>query len=96
MVTHDVSAFSCSKPALDNRPKTRAPSNQQKGFTAALVIHENHRVVGYYGFTPTSVMPSIRPRASRRTLHSIPSEDDPFLLFRSVADIAASVGSASK
>lgn len=62
---HDVSGFSCGKPALDHWLKTRALSNQEKGFTAVLVVHESNRVVGYYGLAPTAVVPSILPRSIR-------------------------------
>jgi GNAT superfamily N-acetyltransferase len=62
---HDVSRFSCGKPALDHWLKTRALSNQQKGFTAVLVVHEARRVVGYYGLAPTAVVPSTLPRSIR-------------------------------
>ena len=62
---HDVSEFSCGKPTLDHWLKTRALSNQQKGFTAVLVVHEAGRVVGYYGLAPTGVVPSVLPRSVR-------------------------------
>lgn len=62
---HDVSEFSCGKPSLDHWLKTRALSNQEKGFTAVLVVHVEKRVVGYYGLAPTAVIPSIMPRAIR-------------------------------
>jgi len=63
--THDVAQFSCGKPSLDRWLKTRALPNQQKGFTAVLVVHEANRVIGYYGLAPTAIMPSILPRSVR-------------------------------
>lgn len=62
---HDLTAFSCGKPALDRWLKTRALSNQDKGFTAVLVVHVAQRVVGYYGLAPTAVVPAILPRSVR-------------------------------
>lgn len=62
---HDVSKFSCGKPTLDHWLKTRALSNQEKGFTAVLVVHEASRVVGYYGLAPSAVIPSALPRSIR-------------------------------
>ncbi|KUM28266.1 GCN5 family acetyltransferase [Mesorhizobium loti] len=62
---HDVSEFSCGKPTLDHWLKTHALSNQEKGFTAVLVVQEASRVVGYYGLAPTAVVPSILPRSIR-------------------------------
>lgn len=63
--SHDVSAFSCGKPALDRWLKTRALSNQEKGFTAVIVVHEDNRVVGYYGLAPTAIVPARLPRSIR-------------------------------
>lgn len=62
---HDVSEFSCGKPSLDRWLKTRALSNQEKGFTAVLVVHDSNRVVGYYGLAPTAVVPATLPRSIR-------------------------------
>ena len=62
---HDVSAFSCGKPGLDDWLKTRALRNQQKGFTVVMVVHEAGRVVGYYGLAPTAVVPTAAPRSIR-------------------------------
>jgi GNAT superfamily N-acetyltransferase len=61
----DVSEFSCGKPVLDHWLKTRALYNQQKGFTAVLVVHQTGRVVGYYGLAPTAVVPAAMPRSIR-------------------------------
>lgn len=62
---HDVSQFSCGKPALDSWLKTHALRNQERGFTAVIVVHEQNRVVGYYGLAPTAVVPSVLPRSIR-------------------------------
>lgn len=155
---HEVTRFSCGKPALDNWLKTRAFSSQRKGFTVIIVVAEEDRVVGYYGLAPTAVVPSIMPRSVRsgqppnpvpcillgqlatdaaftgrgigtallqhalmrsvagaqliggralvvsaideeaahywRGRGFLPSKDDPFVLFRSLADIAASLEAA--
>lgn len=62
---HAVSGFTCGKPALDRWLKTRALSNQEKGFTAVMVVHEDNRVVGYYGLAPTAIVPGRMPRSIR-------------------------------
>lgn len=60
-----MSNFSCGKPTLDRWLQTRALSNQQKGFTAVMVIHVDSRVLGYYGLAPTSIIPAQLPRSIR-------------------------------
>lgn len=62
---HDVSGFSCGKPALDHWLQNRALSNQNKGFTAVMVVHEVGRVVGFYGLAPTAIVPAAMPRSIR-------------------------------
>jgi predicted N-acetyltransferase YhbS len=62
---HELSEFSCGKRALDHWLKNRALSNQEKGFTAVMVVHEEGRVVGYYGLAPTAVVPNVLPRSIR-------------------------------
>jgi len=83
---HDVSEFNCGKPTLDHWLKIRALSNQEKGFTAVLVVHEAHRVVGYYGLAPTAVVPNALPRSLRT---GQPPDPIPCLLLGQLAtDIA--------
>lgn len=62
---HDLTQFSCGKPSLDRWLQTRALSNQEKGFTAVVVVYEDKRVVGFYGLAPTAIVPSAMPRAIR-------------------------------
>ena len=157
---HDVSQFSCGKPVLDRWLKARALSNQEKGVTAVMVVHEERRIAGFYGLAPTAIVPSALPRSIRtgqppdpvpclllaqlavdqswtgkgvgtgllkhallrcsaaaeliggrallvnaidaeaaafwRRRVFLPSKDDPFVLFRSMADIAASVAHADR
>ncbi len=62
---HDLSQFTCGKPSLDNWLKNRALSNHKQGFTAVMVVHEEGRVVGYYGLAPTAVVPTTMPRSIR-------------------------------
>jgi GNAT superfamily N-acetyltransferase len=62
---HDVSGFTCGKPILDHWLKTLALTNQEKGFTAVLVVHEAGHVVGYYGLAPTAVVANVLPRSIR-------------------------------
>jgi GNAT superfamily N-acetyltransferase len=62
---HRLEEFSCGKPALDIWLKTHAIANQESGFTVVMVIHENGRVVAYYGLAPTAVERDLVPRAIR-------------------------------
>ena len=87
---HDVSQFSCGKPSLDHWLKTRALSNQQKGFTAVLVTHEAGRVVGYYGLAPTAVVAAGLPRSIRT---GQPPDPVPCLL---LGQLATDVGWAGR
>jgi GNAT superfamily N-acetyltransferase len=61
---HDVSQFSCGRPALDHWLKTHALSNQEKGFMAVMVVHEYQRVVSYCGLAPTATVPAVLSRGA--------------------------------
>lgn len=87
---HDVSQFTCGKPTLDYWLKTRAFSNQEKGFTAVLVVHEANRVVGYCGLAPTAVVPAVLPRSIRT---GQPPDPVPCLL---LGQLATDVGWAGR
>ena len=62
---HETEAFSCGKPALDNWLKSRALANHRIGFAAVMVVHEAHRVAGFYAMAPMAVLPAAMPRSLR-------------------------------
>ncbi|WP_159586506.1 GNAT family N-acetyltransferase [Chelativorans xinjiangense] len=86
---HDVSEFSSGKPTLDHWLRTRALSNQERGFTAVMVVHDDGRVVGYYGLAPTAVVPSALPRSIRT---GQPPDPVPCLLLGQLATDTAWAG----
>ena len=63
--SHDLEGFECGKPALDGWLKTFARANQSHGFTRVMAIHEDGKVVGYYGFAPSAIDASATPRRVR-------------------------------
>ena len=86
---HDVSQFSCGKPALDHWLQNRALSNQTRGFTAVMVVHAAGRVVGYYGLAPTAIVPAALPRSIRT---GQPPDPVPCLLLGQLATDAGWAG----
>jgi GNAT superfamily N-acetyltransferase len=86
---HDVSAFSCGKPALDRWLKERALSNQQRGFTVVMVVREGARVIGFYGLAPTAVVANLAPRSIRT---GQPPDPMPCLLLGQLATDSAWAG----
>lgn len=86
---HDLSRFACGKPSLDHWLKTRALSNQQKGFTAVLVVHDEEQVAGFYGLAPTAVVPTALPRTIRT---GQPPDPTPCLLLGQLATDLALAG----
>ena len=62
---HDLEGFECGKPALDDWLRTFARANQRQDFTRVMVVHEDGRVVGYYGLAPSAIDPGAAPRRVR-------------------------------
>lgn len=83
---HNLDEFSCGKPSLDRWLKTRALSNQehalQRCVTAAGLIGGRALIVNAVDAEAAAFW-------GRRGF--LPSNDDPLVLFRSIADIAASL-----
>lgn len=96
--------------SLDCWLQSRALSNQPKGFTAVLVVHEDGRgigtglvkhalqrcvtaakLVGGRALLVNAVDLDVAAFWQRRGF--LPSRDDPLILVRSIADIAASLAS---
>lgn len=63
--THRLDAFDCGKPALNAWLTGFTRSNQTRGFTRVLVVHDEKAVVGYYGLAPSIIQPNSAPRAIR-------------------------------
>lgn len=53
--THDLSAFECGKPSLNDWLRRFAFINQQSDSARTYVVHRDRRVVGYYSLTAGSV-----------------------------------------
>jgi GNAT superfamily N-acetyltransferase len=83
---HDLSAFDCGKPALNDWLRTYVLVNQAKGFTRVMVLREDARVIGFYGLAPTAVPPAI---LSRKVRTGRPPDPVPCILFGQLAvDVA--------
>lgn len=63
--SHDLEGFECGKSALDDWLETFARANQRQDFTRVMVIHEDGKVVGYYGLAPSAIDPGAAPRRVR-------------------------------
>ena len=62
---HDLTAFDCGKPVLNDWMRVRALSNQFRGFAVVIVVQNSERVVGFYALAPTAVEPRSMPRSIR-------------------------------
>ena len=70
--SHDVSGFNCGKPMLDEWLKNRALSNQKKGFTVVMVVHDAGRVPAIMGSRQLPLCPQWRRAPSERASLPIP------------------------
>lgn len=65
-IRHNLSTFSCGKPALDTWLCTRALRNQDTGDSRTFVIAKSDRVVGFYALTTASAARVDLPGSLRR------------------------------
>ena len=79
---HELDAFDCGKPALNEWLRIFALSNQLKGFTRVMVVCDGRRVTGFYGLAPTAVPPAILTRKLRT---GRPPDPVPCILFGQLA-----------
>jgi GNAT superfamily N-acetyltransferase len=69
---HDVSAFDCGKPALNEWLRSHALSNQSKEFSRVIVVAKTKKVIAFYGLAPTAVSPAYISRGIRTGRHPDP------------------------
>lgn len=65
---HEVSAFDCGEPVLNDWLRRRALQNQQSGASSTYVILDGMRVVGYYSLAAGSVARDTAPGRVRRNM----------------------------
>jgi GNAT superfamily N-acetyltransferase len=63
---HDLSAFDCGEPVLNDWLRRRALQNQQSGASSTYVVLDKIRVVGYYSLAAGSVARETAPGRVRR------------------------------
>lgn len=86
--SHDISAFSCGKPALDTWLRSRALRNQDTGDSRTFVLTENGAVIGFYALTTASAVRTGLPGSLRRNA----PDPVPLLLLGQLAVDAAHAG----
>ncbi|MCB1659973.1 MAG: GNAT family N-acetyltransferase [Moraxellaceae bacterium] len=62
---HLIDDFDCDLAPLNIWLKKRALSNQQRGFSVVMVVHQDYQVVGYYSIAPTAIIAHQLPRHIR-------------------------------
>lgn len=65
---HDLSAFDCGEPTLNEWLRRRAPQNQASGASRTFVCCEGNAVVGYYALAASAVAPAAAPGRFRRNM----------------------------
>lgn len=86
---HDLAAFDCGKPALNDWLRGYALANQAKGFTRVMVICDGAQVIGFYGLAPTAVPPGV---LSRKVRTGRPPDPVPCILFGQLAVAVSHAG----
>jgi GNAT superfamily N-acetyltransferase len=66
--SHDLAAFDCGVPTLDDWLKRRARANQASGASRSYVVAEGHRVIGYYCLASGAIAVTDAPPALRRNM----------------------------
>ncbi len=66
--SHDIEAFDCGEPALNNWLKKRALKNENSGASRTFVVCKNNQVVAYYTLATGSVMHKETPSKVRRNM----------------------------
>jgi GNAT superfamily N-acetyltransferase len=82
-VGHDVSAFDCGIPALDEWLRRRALANQSSGATRTYIVCRGQAVVGYYALAAGSIEHS---EASGRLKRNMPDPVPMMVLARLAVD----------
>ncbi|MDQ7989535.1 MAG: GNAT family N-acetyltransferase [Candidatus Dactylopiibacterium sp.] len=65
---HDLSAFDCGEPALNDWLRRRAAQNQASGASRTFVCCEGYTVVAYYALAASAVAPAAAPGRFRRNM----------------------------
>jgi predicted N-acetyltransferase YhbS len=65
---HQLDAFDCAEPALENWLKQRARKNQLEGASRTFVVCDDQNVIGYYCLSAGSVAREAAPGSFRRNM----------------------------
>src|SRR3974377_1057398 len=65
---HDVAAFDCGEPALDDWLRRRALQNQESGASRTYVVCAGKRVVGYYALAVGALAHAAAPGRVKRNM----------------------------